>query len=113
MGGSIQRFAAPLGLATLLLGACAKSPDAIAPIAMPADMYANMSCAAARAEVGAVAARLIALSDQQRQAVTSDAMGVFLFGVPLGSLTGADKEGLLATEKGKALALDARLARCV
>ncbi len=101
-----------LTAAALSLAACAQSPDAIAPVAMPAEMFAATSCATARAEQAATTTRLAALSDQQRSAVTGDALGVFLIGVPLSSLTGADKEGLIATEKGRLLALDARLAGC-
>ena len=98
--------------AALSLAACAQSPDAIAPVAMPDGMFASTSCTTARAEQAATAARLTALSEQQQNAVTGDVLGVFLIGVPVSSLTGADQEGLIATEKGKALALEARLAGC-
>lgn len=33
-----------------LIAACAKSPDAIVPAAMPTGMYSHLSCAAAKAE---------------------------------------------------------------
>lgn len=101
-----------LTAAAVTLAACARSPDAIAPVPMPAGMFATTSCAAARAEQAATTARLTALSAQQQSAVTGDALGVFLIGVPVSSLTGADQEGLIATEKGKLLALNARLAGC-
>jgi len=41
-----------------------------------------------------------------------DAVGVFLIGVPVSSLSGSDKEGLIATSKGKVTALETRLLRC-
>ena len=44
--------------------------------------------------------------------VAADAVGVFLILVPVGSLTGGDVSGQIATERGRLLALDARLARC-
>lgn len=94
------------------LAACARSPDAIAPVAMPAGMFAGLSCSAARTEQAITTARLAALSAQQLNAVAGDAIGVFMLGVPVSSLTGSNKEGLIATEKGKALALDARIAGC-
>lgn len=98
--------------AILAVAACAQSPDAIAPVAMPGGMYDHLSCQAAQAKRAAVGSRLSALESQQRGAVVGDAIGVFLIGVPTSSLTGGDKAGLLATEKGKAVALDARLAMC-
>ena len=53
-----------------------------------------------------------ALSSQQRSAVAGDAVGVFLIGVPMSSLTGGDKAGEIATAKGKMNALEARLLSC-
>jgi hypothetical protein len=48
----------------------------------------------------------------QRSAVTGDALGVFLIGVPMSSLSGGDKAGQIGASKGKVLALEARLAGC-
>ncbi len=98
--------------AAVALTACAQSPDAIAPVAMPAGMFSGTSCVDARSEQASTAARLAALSAQQQSAVTGDALGVILIGVPVSSLAGGDKAGLIATEKGQLLALDARLAGC-
>lgn len=102
-----------LPLAALpLLAACAQSPDSIPPAAMPSAMYAATSCTEAAVERTRVASSLASLEAQQRSAVAGDAVGVFLIGVPVSSLAGGDKEGLIAVEKGKSLALDARLAGC-
>jgi hypothetical protein len=60
----------------------------------------------------AAQSRLASLESQQRSAVAGDAVGVFLIGVPVSSLTGGDKAGLIAAEKGKVLALDSRLSTC-
>lgn len=46
-------------------------------------------------------AGLAALEKQQSSAATGDALGVFLIGVPTTSLTGGDKAGEIAVEKGK------------
>jgi opacity protein-like surface antigen len=94
------------------LAACAKSPDAIAPVAMPDGSYERFSCPQLAAERTAVAAQLAALEADQRSAVAGDAVGVFLVGVPFSSVSGGDKAGLIAVEKGKMIALDARLQRC-
>lgn len=101
-----------LACALPLLAACAQRPDAIAPADMPAKMYSDASCADARAEFAQVSDRLAALEKQQNQAATGDAMGVFLIGVPTSSLTGGDKAGQISVEKGKKLALEARLRGC-
>lgn len=45
---------------------------------------------------------LAQLSTGQRQAVMGDAVGVFLIGVPVSSLTGSDREGLIAQKKREA-----------
>jgi hypothetical protein len=95
-----------------LLGACAQSPDAIAPVSMPAGMYDQTSCAAARAERNAVAEQLATAEARQRSAVTGDAIGVLLIGVPMASLSGGDNAAVIATERGRLNALDARLLRC-
>ena len=102
-----------LALATAAtLAACAKMPDAITPAAMPAGAYDALTCAVAQLERAAITANLAALSSQQTNAATGDILSVFLLGVPVSGIAGSDKEGMLAVEKGKALAMDARLARC-
>ena len=55
---------------------------------------------------------LSTLSVQQNNAVAGDAVGVFLIGVPVSSLSGGDKAGEIAATKGKIIALEARLASC-
>lgn len=102
-------FALP---ALALMAACAQSPGSIAPVAMPGGMYDAMSCEQARAEHVAATANLNALEAKQRGAVAGDAVGVFLIGVPVSSLTGNNKAGDIGTAKGKVLALDARLMSC-
>lgn len=99
-------------LVAVILAACAPRPEAIAPAAMPSGMYDRLSCQQAQAERASVAERLAALEASQRSAATGDALGVFLVGVPVSSLTGGDRAGEIALHKGKALALEARLARC-
>ena len=98
--------------AALTLAACAQGPGSIAPAAMPGGMYDAMSCQQASAERNRLAAELSALESRQRGAATADAVGVFLLFIPMGSLTGGDVSGEIATARGKALALDARLAGC-
>jgi hypothetical protein len=88
------------------LAACAKNPDAIAPITMPVNAYAGLSCEQLVTEHQRSSAALFAVSQQQKQAATGDAVGVFLIGVPVSSLSGADKEGLVAQHKGEIVAIE-------
>ena len=98
-------------LAVAAMSACAQSPDAIAPVSM-AGAYDHMSCTSARSALVSERQTLASLSAAQRNAVMGDAVGVFLIGVPVSSLSGSDKEGLMATSKGKVTALETRLLRC-
>lgn len=98
--------------AAAALAGCAQGPDSIAPITMPQGAYSTMSCSQAAAERQASAERLAALEAKQRSAVAGDAVGVLLIGVPVSSLTGGDKAGIIAVEKGRVLSLDSVLAGC-
>ena len=93
-------------VAALALSACAKNPDAIAPIAMPVNAYAGLTCDQLVTEHRRSTAALAAVSQQQKQAATGDAVGVFLIGVPVSSLSGGDKEGLVAQHKGEIVAIE-------
>lgn len=48
---------------------------------------------------------LNALSAAQKSTASSDALGVFLLGLPLGSMSGNDKEALIAVAKGRVPAM--------
>lgn len=96
---------------TLFLGACAKRPDAITPVAIPASAYSNMGCKELTTAMISERTNLNALSSAQNSAATGDAFGVFLIGVPLGSVSGGDKEGLIAVSKGKITAMEGELLR--
>lgn len=98
-------------IAALALAACAQPPDAIAPVAM-GDAFAATSCRDAADLLAAERQTLATLSAAQSSAVAGDAIGVFILGVPLSSLSGADKAGLIGASKGKILALEARVASC-
>lgn len=94
-----------------LLAACAQSPSSIAPAAM-GNAYAGVACHQAHAELTAERGNLAALEEKQRGAVAGDAIGVFLIGVPVSSLTGGNVAGDIAASKGKVMALEARVASC-
>ncbi|MER8912245.1 hypothetical protein NKI32_00165 [Mesorhizobium sp. M0761] len=82
----MRRFA--LVILAVLAG-CATPPDKIAgvPNAGP--------CTPADKE------RLAVLTNQQNKAATGDALGVFLIGVPVSSMSGGDHETEIAVLKGR------------
>lgn len=98
-------------LAAALLAGCAASPESIQPVSM-GNAYAGLSCAAASAELATERQRLNAFEAAQRSAAAGDALGVFLIGVPVSSLSGGDQAGAIAASKGKVLALEARVRAC-
>lgn len=106
----MKRFAT-LAIVALSVAACAKSPDAIAPVSM-GNAFAGVPCEQAAQSLNIERQSLAALESKQRGAVAGDAIGVFLIGVPVSSLTGSNVEGQIAATKGKALALEARLTSC-
>jgi hypothetical protein len=97
--------------ALVALGACAKQPGKIAPVSI-GDAYSNISCKRAASLYDAEAAKVPGLVASQKSAVAGDAVGVFLLGVPMSSLSGGDLEGEISTTKGKIVALGARLEAC-
>jgi hypothetical protein len=97
--------AATVSALVLFLSGCAKNPESIAPMSMPINAYSGLTCDQLAGEHRSTDATLTQLSADQRQAVTGDAVGVFLIGVPVSSLTGADKEGMIAQKKGELVAI--------
>jgi hypothetical protein len=74
--------------------------------------YQDVDCSTASRERIQAASELSALERKQSGTAAADAVFVALFLVPIGSLTGGDHSGDIATAKGKLNALDARLASC-
>ncbi|OAE40685.1 hypothetical protein A7J57_10525 [Agrobacterium tumefaciens] len=71
--------------------------------------YSNLDCQALARDFITEQASLSAVSKQQHDAATGDAVGVFLVGVPMSSTFGGDKEGQVAVAKGKVNAIEANL----
>ncbi len=68
--------------------------------------YTNLSCPQIASEHSKEKVKLDGLSKQQISAANGDAFGVFLVGVPIGSVAGGDKEGEVAVSKGKVSAME-------
>ncbi len=100
-----------ISIAILAISGCAKNPDSIAPVSMDAS-YQNVSCSQASRMLPTERSRLANLEARQRNAANGDAVGVFLIGVPVSSVSGGDQEGEVAVSKGKVLALENRLLAC-
>lgn len=88
-----------------LLAGCAKNPESIAPMTMPLNAYSGLTCEQLALELQKSQTELLQAEASQRSAVTGDAVGVFLIGVPVSSLSGADKEGIVAQKKGEVIAI--------
>lgn len=73
----------------IFVSGCATHPDRIKPAA-----YSGAPCTAADRT------RLAELSAEQKRAANTDAMGVFLVGLPIGSMNGPDHEAEIARLKG-------------
>jgi hypothetical protein len=95
-----------VALAAAAATSCAKRPDAIVPVDIPMAAYTGQSCASLNNELTKERAALAAVSQQQNDAASGDAMGVFLVGVPMSSTFGGDKEGQVAVSKGKVQAIE-------
>ena len=90
----------------LTMSACAKKPDQIAAIQMDDSTYSRLSCKQLAREETKIRNDLDSLSADQNSAASKDAWGVFLLGLPLSSMSGGDKEALIAVAKGKLNAID-------
>lgn len=84
-----------------VLGACAKSPESIAPSYVSEMGYRSWSCPQLAEEGSRVSAALARASTQQEQARTNDTIGVILIGVPTASLSGDNIAPEVARLKGE------------
>jgi hypothetical protein len=100
-----MRTIAALAAMTAIAG-CAKNPEAIAPMTMPTGAYSGLNCKQLAGEHQKVSLQLQQVEAQQRQAVTGDAVGVFLIGVPVSSLSGSDRAGEVSQYKGEVVAIE-------
>ena len=96
----ITKFAA-LVIVVGIISGCAKQPDKIAAIPMETASYERLSCRALATEKAKITSELESLSAAQKSAASSDALGVFLFGIPWSSMSGNDKEAAISVAKGR------------
>lgn len=96
-------------LGAIALSACAQQPDRIAAIEVSGDPYRGYSCKQLKTEHLKISQELEAASAEQKKAANGDAVGVFLLGLPVSSMSGNDKEAQIAVAKGRINELDRRL----
>lgn len=85
----------------LSVSACAKPPSSIVAAYVSDVGYKSMTCSQLSAELTRVNAQLPPLEQQQQNAATGDAVGVFLVGIPVSSLGGGDVEGQISRLRGE------------
>ena len=89
----------------LLLSGCANRPDTIHADYVPYERFTGLSCQELDSRLADTRARLEVASQQQNNAATADAVGVFLVLVPVSKLTG-DHEAEVAQLKGDVAAIE-------
>jgi hypothetical protein len=87
------------------LSACAKGADKVLPSPVPTAEYERAACPQLAAARLRNMETLTALSMAQDRASTNDTVAVIFVGLPLASMTGADREAELAVVKGRDLVL--------
>ncbi|MEI4196604.1 hypothetical protein [Roseovarius sp. E0-M6] len=88
------------------LAACAPRPDDISAADVGDNQYRSFSCSQLAEAETKYSQALANLSADQNRAATGDAWGVFLLGLPLSSMSGADKETKIAITKGHLQSID-------
>jgi hypothetical protein len=96
-------------IAVLFLAACAQQPENIAAVDVAGDPYRGYSCQQLKAEHLKISQELEVASADQKKAASNDALGVFLLGLPLASMSGNDKEATIAIAKGRVQELDKKM----
>ena len=89
-----------------LIAACAKDPEKIAAVPMDDASYTKMNCSQLAKHEVQQSQLLAALSADQIKAASGDAWGVFLLGLPISTMSGADKETEIAVAKGRLDAIE-------
>jgi hypothetical protein len=97
--------------ATLLLGACAQSPETVAAASVGAAQFHGWNCPQLRGELGQLDRTLADLYAEQRQSRNDDALGYVFLLVPAASMTGGDLRHQIALRKGEQAAVRSTLFR--
>ncbi|WP_206598989.1 MULTISPECIES: hypothetical protein [unclassified Pseudovibrio] len=85
----------------LIITACAKKPESIAPAYTSTSFYEGRSCKALRSELQNIDRAYTSAAEQQNNARTNDIVGVVLIGLPVSSLSGDNIAPQIASLKGQ------------
>jgi len=97
--------------AAFAFGACAQSPETIAPAPVDEARYADLTCADMGREAARLNRRVALLSAEQTTKRTNDAVGWTRFLGPAGSAGRRDVRSWIALGKGEAEAVERAMAR--
>jgi hypothetical protein len=87
------------------LAACASSPEHIAAAKVSEDPYLTWACERVGEESYRLRDALTAASAKQQRAADNDAVGVFLIGLPVASMSGGDVSPEVSRLKGESAAV--------
>jgi hypothetical protein len=88
-------------IALILLAGCAKRPEEIKAVAVSDLPYRNLNCQQIRVEYDKTNQALFDVSRTQHAKAEKDAFGVFMVGVPVGSIGSQDYAPTIAGLKGQ------------
>jgi hypothetical protein len=88
------------------LGGCAAAPEKIAPAKIAVEPYLQMNCEQLKAERVKVDTTLTQEERDQRSVRNNDTWGVALLGLPVGRMSGGNREDKIAELKGDEIAID-------
>lgn len=99
MGANTMRILLPIAM--MGLTACATAPENIAAAQLSGNAFAAQNCSSLGTSLLSSKQNLENLSAQQRDAASGDALGVFLIGLPVSSMSGGDKEAQISITKAE------------
>lgn len=102
----MKKLTVILAASAVLMAACAKSPDKISAAEIGSNEYRGYSCKQLAEAKVKHAHNLENLSAAQKDAQGGDFFGVLIFGLPLSSMSGNDKETAIAVTKGHVQAIE-------
>lgn len=87
-------------IALIFIISCAPQPENIAAVDIGQGAYSSLNCRQLNERLVSSEQQLEQFSAQQRSAASGDAMGVFLLGLPISSMSGNDRRTEVAVARG-------------
>ena len=95
-----------LVIATALVAGCAKAPGSIPAASIDPQQYADTPCNVLALKRTQFTEKLAVIEAAQTDAATADALTVFFFLLPVGSIIGNDQEAAISIAKGHINAIE-------